>query len=694
MRRAKLMLILNCGLISVLCLALGCAGAPDAPFRLTGGPVTSAAEFFTEHLDTTIPELASIPEKVTSGDLVGAEKVFADYLRATLNPERYNRVWIGKAYPAEARDRLFRLAERTMSYHLDSASKNHHQYPIGSVDWKLNPTFNKQKEYVFVLSRHAFLTDLAEYYTLTGDERAANVYTNMISSWIDQAKAPPAGTNQYKTDCWRTIECGIRMGAWSRQIHAFLRSPAVTDRFLTDFFISVWEHGRRLRERPTHGNWFLIEMTGLVRIGLTYPFLKDAKPWFEYAMGRLENEFAIQVYPDGFQYELSTNYQGTCLECFNAIRGTFTDNGLEAPDFLAKGMRRMYEVYWKLSQPSRVTPDLNDGGRRDVAANCAAALRLYPEDPVFRWFATSGEEGAQPDVLSLAFPYAGAVVFRDSWSTNAIWGYLDASPFGRDHQHEDKLNFLLSAYGKDMVVEPGNYFYDTSEMRKYVLSTFAHNTVLIDGKGQRSRKGYQWRDEDIRKKADLDFSTARARDSATSAFTAGYGENAEVRVHHARTVLFLKDIPGTTPFFVVIDRLKDLDGSAPRGYEQVWHLEDCNLQIEGRSFRADFGDGVGLFSVCSDEQSAIADCRGQKDPVWQGWMPIRRRGPHEHRPIPTPVIRGTFSGARRVVTVLYPYGGSSCPLIGVDASSDVRDGMFCIRMADGRNLLFEENAKE
>ena len=75
--------------------------------------------------------------------------------------------------------------------------------------------------------------------------------------------------------------------------------------------------------------------------------------------------------------------------------------------------------------------------------------------------------------------------------------------------------------------------------------------------------------------------------------------------------------------------------------------------------------------------------KGQHKPFFQGWMPIWVGGPHEHRPIPTPVVQGTFSGAYRVVTVLYPYRGGGCPIKAVKASADPAANDFTLILADG-----------
>ena len=159
---------------------------------------------------------------------------------------------------------------------------------------------------------------------------------------------------------------------------------------------------------------------------------------------------------------------------------------------MLKGIEKAYDMYPHLSRPDRYLPAVNDSGLVSLVGQMKSAIRLYPNRADFRWFATEGSEGHAPDYLSYVFPYAGAVVFRSSWAKDAVWCYMDCSPFGRGHQHEDKLNVLISAYGKNMVVEPGNYAYDGSEMRKYVLSTRAHNTILVDGLEQRTRRGWKW----------------------------------------------------------------------------------------------------------------------------------------------------------------------------------------------------------
>ena len=90
---------------------------------------------------------------------------------------------------------------------------------------------------------------------------------------------------------------------------ALLSAYAVTDDVLVDWYKSVWEHGWRLRNFHRTGNWLIMEMNGLAQIGILYPQFRDAPAWKAYAYARLVDELEAQVYPDGFQVELSTGYR-------------------------------------------------------------------------------------------------------------------------------------------------------------------------------------------------------------------------------------------------------------------------------------------------------------------------------------------------------------------------------------------------
>jgi len=561
-----------------------------------------------------------------------------------------------------------------------------HQYEKGKIDWKENPTYNKYCEYVWQLGRHSFLNDLAAYYSVSHDARAAETWRDMVSCWIDGAPCENNATGWDGT-CWRSLDAALRVEGWSKQFPIFKDSPAVDDAFVAKFLGSVREHGDYLMSHATDRNWLVYEMTGLLRTAVTFPFLQGAAEWKKYALGRLERELKKQLYPDGFHYELSSGYHSVIPDNYTGIVAFMKSMGEPTPPFISEGLESSYDLYVKLVRPDGKMPALNDAGERVVKEVMERALTLYPNRQDFRFLATDGKKGAEPPFKSIALPYSGAVVMRTGWGAKDIWAYMDCGPVGRGHQHEDKLNVLLWAYGKEMLTEGGIYNYDTSEMRSYVLVTSSHNTARVDGRNQNRRVGYVWHDEDLQKKADFTHAFTPSADWCRATFDGFYGDKQDVKVLHDRTIAFYKDQAGLPPFFVVVDRFSAPDGQ-PHEYEILWHLEDCRFGLRPRRFAADFGDGVRLngFSSAAD----FTDKIGQKQPYFQGWKPVFADGPHEHRPIHTPTQVGRFERSCRVVTVLFPTAGVKCPVTAVTASDRMSDTSFTLTLSDGTCLELDE----
>ncbi len=453
------------------------------------GPRLTDAEFFSK-IDTTRPGLEGVPEAVGHGDYATARHLFAVEARQSLQPERFLRV------PREFRGAHFmkegetaeQAAERILTGELISCSTPHKFE--GEVDWFSNPTFNQYKEWTWQLSRHPEWAILAERYRATGDERYAEAFVRYFRSWVRQALVPE-NADGGATLCWRTIEAGIRMGgAWQWALHSFYRSPHFTDDVLVDWYKSVWEHGWRLRNFHRTGNWLIMEMNGLAQISILYPQFRDAPAWKAYAFDRLVEELDAQVYPDGWQVELSTGYHQVDINNYQWLIDVCRVCEEPIPAAFHAGMERMHAVNVLMMMPDGRLPDLNDGGWHDVARLMKSAVIDYPQRADFLWAFTKGAQGWPPAEASHAFHYAGYTVMRTGWERDAMWAVLDAGHFGYGHQHEDKLSLLLHAYGRLLLTEGGNYAYDASEMRRYVLSTRAHNTIRVDGQDQNRRLGY------------------------------------------------------------------------------------------------------------------------------------------------------------------------------------------------------------
>lgn len=656
------------------------------------GPRLTDAEFYAR-IDTSRPGLEGIPDAVAERDFAAARRLFAAEARRSLHPERLLRIqraFRGHSYMRKD-ETVAEAAERILSGELISCSTPHRFQ--GEADWTVNPTFNRYREWTWQLSRHPEWALLAERYRETGDERFAEAFVRFFKSWVHQAVVPedaPGGA----TLCWRTIEAGIRMGgSWQWALHTFFRSAHFADEVLIDWYKSVWEHGWRLRNFHRTGNWLIIEMNGLAQIGILYPQFREAPAWKAYAFGRLVEELDAQVYPDGFQVELSTGYHQVDIRNYQWLIDVCEAYDEPIPGAFRTGLERMHAVNVGMMMPDGRLPDVNDGGWRPVAPLMERAVDMYPERTDFLWVYTEGKEGAPPTETSAAFPYAGYYVMRTSWEPDAVWALFDGGPFGYGHQHEDKLNVLLHAYGRLLLTEGGNYAYDASEMRRYVLSTRAHNTIRVDGQDQNRRLHYRREAFDVTAQAEAKWRTTDAYDIAEATYDEGYGPNAAHTVAHTRRVVLFKQwIEKLGSFLLVVDRLVPQNDEA-HAYQVLWHLSADVAEMDGLAIHSR-DDGAANLAILPAVLPTLRSSmvRGQSSPEWQGWRAIKNHQQGEYAPTPTAVYHLEAAGPVRLVTVLYPMRpGETCPIQAVDAGADAEKTRVHLRLIDGTTIHVSED---
>jgi hypothetical protein len=661
------------------------------------GPRLSDIEFF-QKVDTSRPGLEGIPAAVEQGDFALARRLFAAEARHSLQPERFFRTRreFRGAHFMKPGETVEQAAERILTGELVSCSTPYQFEAPGKVDWFSNPTFNQYKEWTWQLSRHPEWAILGERYRATSDERFARAFVDYFESWVHQALVPENADGS-ATLCWRTIEAGIRMGGeWPWTLHSFYQSPHFSDDVLVDWYKSVWEHGWRLRNFHRTGNWLIMEMNGLAQIGILYPQFKESPAWQEYAFARLVNELAAQIYPDGWQVELSTGYHQVDINNYQWLIDVCVAYGLPIPPAFRASMEKMHAVNVLMMMPDGLLPDLNDGGWHAVSRLMESAVADYPAREDFLWARTHGAQGKPPQVTSHAFDYAGYYVMRSGWQPDALWAVLDGGHFGYGHQHEDKLNLLLHAYGRLLLTEGGNYAYDDSAMRRYVLSTRAHNTIRVDGESQNRRISYDCEVFDVTPPSDGSLRITPEFDVAQGMYDEGYGSQAEIHVRHERKVIFLKQGAGPLgPFLLVVDRLMP-DGAGEHRLQVMWHLNAAQVEIHDLTVRSADTNLPNLEILPAVEAGLqVQVVTGQEEPEFQGWKGVRDHQQGDYEPTPTVLYAGSFCGPTRLVTLLYPApAGQICPVAAVSAATEFERTGIRLKLVGGKNILLDERTWE
>jgi hypothetical protein len=243
----------------------------------------------------------------------------------------------------------------------------------------------------------------------------------------------------------------------------------------------------------------------------------------------------------------------------------------------------------------------------------------------------------------------------------------------------------MHTHGKYVLTEGNNYAYDTSEMRKYVLSTRAHNTVLVDGMEQNRRKNYRWSDEMLNRHSGLQFKLSKTVDACRASYEDGYGEDQDKTVRHERSVYFIKKINGLPSFALIVDRLTA--AADIHSYEIQYHLDAKEVTAEGLNVTAD------QLRILAPAQTAcgavLSMAHGVKEPKWNGWT-ADSVVQGDFRPIY--IVKYVLKGQDiRLVTLLLPMDGEKSIIAGVEGSTQIADTRIVVKLTDGSELVFDEN---
>ena len=677
-------------LVGGICLGLvatfGSAGLCRGDSSARDPLLTLAEEHeLFDALDLSSPPLRLVAQAATLGDFAGAEHQLAEYYRHRISVAWKFDAKNGSRDPA-AKDPV---AEDAVNGRLQGGLvMAWHTFARNEVDWHYNetlvtPGLAHNWEWQWQLCRMSFWGNLGDAYRTTHDERYTKAWIAQFRSFI--AQCPPPGTKDNSPgSAWRTIDSGIRMShAWPTAFFSFLPSPQFTDAEIVLYLDACLAHARYLRKFQTAGNWVTMEMAGLYTTAAFFPEFKEAAEWRDFAGKRLYQEETAQFLPDGAQNELSTMYHNVALDNLLVLprMAKIVGRLQELPAGYIAGLEKAFDYELYLMTPDRTLPEFNDSTSwtRSVVGKCRQALEFFPDRADFQWIASEGKEGHPPAETSHAFPWAGFYVMRSGWDAAANYFVLRAGPLGEGHAHQDKLNVVLWAFGRQLLFNSGGSAYEQSKWRSYSVDTFSKNTILVDGKSQlRDPKNI----EANASKAPIEarWESTPEHDFAAGVYNEGYGTLAARPATHTRRVLFVKP-----DLFIVADTLSPNDGAA-HTYQARWNLLTPKNTVDEQTHTVTSADegkpNLAIIPLLA-EGLKVRAVSAQTVPELLGWDVRKDMNPAN---LPATTVLHTCQGAgvKNLLTLLVPIKeGTRNPVTSVQRTAV---GSALVNFADGRKL--------
>lgn len=528
-------------------------------------------------------------------------------------------------------------------------------------------------KYLWEPNRHTELVTLAQAWHLTRDEKYAVGCRVLLESWFEQCPYP-LGPN------WTSsLEHAIRLVNWAVAWHLLGSSLLFSGdegmvfrrRWLDFVYLHCFFISGNFSRHSSANNHLLGELMGLFVASVTWPMWPESVRWRSRTAKEFESEALKQNAPDGANREQSIWYHHEVADMMLLCGLIGRANGIEFSFGYWQRLEAMLEFITSVMDVGGNVPMIGDaddavmvrfaqGSGFDVYRSLLATGAVLFKRPDFKAKAGSFDDKSRWLLGDSAAEVFSALPLPESEKTRTFFsesGYclmgtrfgaadeikalVDCGPLGylsiAAHGHADALSFMLSAGGRELLIDPGTYGYHTqNKWRNYFRGTFAHNTLRVDGADQSVIGGnFLWL-----RKANAHCDLAEL-DGGRQVFKGRHDGYLRLNdpLTHQREITF----DAASNRFEVIDVLRC---AGRHEVELCWHFaEDCMVSCLGGAVIVDSG-AVRLTMDMEECVLSPALFRGEEDPP-AGWV---SRSFDVKKPTTTVVWCGKIQGDVRLLT--------------------------------------------
>lgn len=500
--------------------------------------------------------------------------------------------------------------------------------------WAENPLHDANWQFQYHTLR--FVWALTRAWAETADHRYLERASFLLSDWyLDNPRSAPRSAyswNDHST-AWRAMVYACAAAFLPR--HAWLQDALLL-------------HGRTLASSTFYvrrGNHALNQNIGLLEVGC----LLGRADWKSLAADRTNTLIALSIDSQGV-----TNEQAVFYQLYNYSRYTYARRRLaECGQAVGSAFARLARMPAFLAQATLPNGTYTMLG--DTQGTKASPIAGTPAE----FAATLGASGPKPASTYGTYPMGFGFV-RTGWGeTRAMTDETMLSVrFGRArqyHGHYDGSSITLYGHGSPLLLDSGQYSYNTGPYRTYFMSRAAHNLVTADNATLDAGAG----------------TTELWNRVSPTMYELALSGTPYVGVTASRRVTFSR----SGGYAVVDDRVTSAIG---RTFRQLWHLREASAPVlsGSRAWTRRTRGNVLIVQVLAPTYTRIVS--GATSPI-QGWLSYTYG-----RKVAAPVVEARRYGtAVRFLTVLIPYA-SVRPAVSISGLRLSASGYSMIVTVGGR----------
>lgn len=507
----------------------------------------------------------------------------------------------------------------------------------GHRDWYYKGP-NNDNEWAWLSNRHSQVNEVLQAYFETGNPKYAKYIDLFLRDFIIASWPYPA--EKSGTSVWRGLEVAARAKVWSRVFYGLINSEYLSPATELLMLSSLPDHAHYNRNFHAGNNWLTMEISALATVATNWPELAKSEEWLDYSIASMTESMIGQVYKDGVQTELTSHYHNVAMRNFELFEEICGHANQPLPEFFTQTIEDMFSYISHVVRPSGYRILNNDGDRGSDIELILKGAEKYNK-PDWEYIATNGKSGTKPnDGPSYFYSWAGHVISRSGFDTDAHWSFFDIGPWGSGHQHNDKLHISVAAFGRDLLVDAGRFAYRgavAEKFRPYARGSQGHNIILIDGKGQ--APGPRLAEEPL----------SKVHCTITENYDHAWGKfddfiDLEGECEHMRQLFYVRG-----DMWVVIDRIET---DRPRKIEALWHFHpDCEVKQNDEIVATNNERGNLQIIPVGNQTWKINFVKGQEEPEIQGWYSEEY---NRYEPNTAAIYSTNVEGDSEFIWVLFP----------------------------------------